>query len=156
MSAVAPVKHRIEDRGPGGPAAWLRRWEALLLALLLLVLLVGGATQKNFLDPYNLADSTFNFSEKALIALPIALLIIVREIDISVAGILAVSSVAMGWASQHGVNARRMTENGKSMIGSGYYLDQMRRENGRWRFVVRDMHFIHWVPIQEGWASQGS
>jgi len=53
-------------------------------------------------------------------------------------------------------NELRMTENGKSMIGSGYYLDQMRRENGRWRFVVRDMHFIHWVPIQEGWASQGS
>ena len=53
-------------------------------------------------------------------------------------------------------NELRMTENGKSMIGSGYYLDQMRRENGRWRFVVRDMHFIHWVPIQEGWASSGS
>jgi len=53
-------------------------------------------------------------------------------------------------------NELRMVENGKSMIGSGYYLDQMRRENGRWRFVVRDMHFIHWVPIQEGWASQGS
>ena len=53
-------------------------------------------------------------------------------------------------------NELRMVENGKSMIGSGYYLDQMRRENGRWRFVVRDMHFIHWVPIQEGWASQGT
>ena len=53
-------------------------------------------------------------------------------------------------------NELRMTENGKSMIGSGYYLDQMRRVNGHWRFVVRDMHFIHWVPIQEGWASQTS
>jgi len=53
-------------------------------------------------------------------------------------------------------NELRMTENGKSMIGSGYYLDQMRRENGRWRFVVRDMHFIHWVPIQEGWAASGT
>jgi rhamnose transport system permease protein len=105
MSAVATVKHRIEDRGPRGLGPWLRRWEALLAGLLLLVLLVGGATQKNFLDPYNLADSTFNFSEKALIALPIALLIIVREIDISVAGILAVASVAMGWANQHGVPA---------------------------------------------------
>jgi hypothetical protein len=49
-------------------------------------------------------------------------------------------------------NELRMTENGKSMIGSGWYDDQMRRENGRWRFVVRDMHFIHWVPIQQGWA----
>jgi ketosteroid isomerase-like protein len=53
-------------------------------------------------------------------------------------------------------NELRMVENGKSMIGSGYYLDQMRRVNGHWRFVVRDMHFIHWVPIQEGWATQGT
>ena len=103
MSALAPVKHRIGDHGPGGPATWLRRWESLLVALLLLVFLVGGATQKNFLDPYNLADSTFNFSEKALIALPMALLILVREIDISVAAMLALSSVAMGFANQHGV-----------------------------------------------------
>jgi rhamnose transport system permease protein len=117
MSALAPVKHRIEDHGPGGPAAWLRRWESLLAALLTLVFLVGGATQKNFLDPYNLADSTFNFSEKALIALPIALLIIVREIDISVAGILAVASVAMGWANQHGANAAEIAVVGIAVGG---------------------------------------
>jgi len=49
-------------------------------------------------------------------------------------------------------NELRMTEGGKSMIGSGYYEDQLRRENGHWRFVVRDMTFIHWVPIQQGWA----
>jgi hypothetical protein len=49
-------------------------------------------------------------------------------------------------------NELRMSENGKSMIGSGYYRDRYRRENGRWWFVTRDMHFIHWVPIQQGWA----
>jgi hypothetical protein len=49
-------------------------------------------------------------------------------------------------------NELRMTENGRSMIGSGYYQDSYRRENGRWKFVLRDMTFIHWVPIQEGWA----
>jgi rhamnose transport system permease protein len=59
----------------------------------------------NFLDLYNLADGTFNFSEKALIALPMALLIICREIDISVAGILALSSVAMGLAKANGAAA---------------------------------------------------
>jgi len=105
MNAPAIVKHRIEDRAPRALGPALRRWETLLVALLALVVVVGGATQKNFLDPYNLADSTFNFSEKALIALPIALLIIVREIDISVAGILAVASVAMGAANAHGVPA---------------------------------------------------
>jgi rhamnose transport system permease protein len=105
MSIAAPIKHRIADRAPRTAGAVLRRWEFLLLALFLLVFAAGGLVLPNFLDPYNLADSTFNFSEKALIALPIALLIIVREIDISVAGILAVSSVAMGWANVHGVPA---------------------------------------------------
>ena len=46
----------------------------------------------------------------------------------------------------------RLTQDGKSMIGSGFYKDRMRRENGTWKFVERDMHFIHMVPIQKGWA----
>ena len=46
----------------------------------------------------------------------------------------------------------RMILDGKSMIGSGYYKDRMRRVDGTWKFVVRDMNFIHWVPIQKGWA----
>lgn len=106
------VKHRIEDRASPSWGAALRRWESLLLALLLLVVVAGGSGLSGFLDPHNLADSTFNFSEKALIALPMALLIIVREIDISVSGILAVASVAMGLASRQGVPAE-----GLAMIG---------------------------------------
>jgi rhamnose transport system permease protein len=102
---TAAVRHRIEDRAPRSVGAALRRWESLQLALLVLVIAVGGSRLSGFLDPYNLADSTFNFSEKALIALPMALLIIVREIDVSVAAILAVASVAMGFANQFGVPA---------------------------------------------------
>jgi hypothetical protein len=49
-------------------------------------------------------------------------------------------------------NELRIIENGKSIIASGYYDDVFRRENGRWRFVVRDAVFLHWVPIQQGWA----
>jgi len=50
-------------------------------------------------------------------------------------------------------NELRITENGKSIIASGYYLDTFRRENGLWKFVVRDANFMHWVPIQQGWAT---
>ena len=49
-------------------------------------------------------------------------------------------------------NELRITENGQSIIASGYYQDRMRRENGLWKFAVRDIAFFHWVPIQEGWA----
>ena len=105
MSARLDARGRIADDAGLGLRGWLRRWEFLLLVVLLGVIGLGGALLKGFLDPYNLADSTFNFSEKALIALAMTLLIIVREIDVSVAGILAVSSVAMGYANTQGVPA---------------------------------------------------
>jgi rhamnose transport system permease protein len=107
MSATrtASVKHAIADRSGFSWGAVIRRWETLLLAVLVVVIVVGSLSLPEFLDPFNLADATFNFSEKALIALAMALLIIVREIDISVAAILAVASVAMGFANTHGVPA---------------------------------------------------
>jgi len=80
----------------------LGRWETLLALLLILVFAVNSIVLPHFLDLYNLLDGTQNFSEKALIALPMALLIICREIDISVAGTLALSSVAMGLAMNAG------------------------------------------------------
>lgn len=46
----------------------------------------------------------------------------------------------------------RITRGEKSMIGSGYYEDRFRRENGQWKFVERDCTFFHFVPIQQGWA----
>jgi hypothetical protein len=49
-------------------------------------------------------------------------------------------------------NELRITEKGQSIIASGYYDDRLRREGGRWKFVVRDATFFHWVPIQQGWA----
>jgi ketosteroid isomerase-like protein len=48
----------------------------------------------------------------------------------------------------------RTSRNGKSMIGSGYYEDKYRKENGRWKFAVRDAYMFHWVSIQDGWAKK--
>jgi rhamnose transport system permease protein len=49
-----------------------------------------------------LSDLTFNFTEKGLIALAMALLIIAGEIDLSVAAIIALASTFMGMAVQAG------------------------------------------------------
>ena len=46
----------------------------------------------------------------------------------------------------------RIARNNQSLIGSGYYDDRFRRENGRWKFVERHCTFFHFVPIQQGWA----
>jgi rhamnose transport system permease protein len=81
----------------------LMRWEVFLAAVLLADLVFNSLLSPYFLDPLTLSDATFNFTEKALIALPMALLIIAGEIDVSVAGTLALSSVAMGLAARHGL-----------------------------------------------------
>jgi len=80
----------------------LRSWEAGLALLLLAVVALMSTLSPYFLDPYNLIDSTLGFSEQGLIALAMALLIITREIDVSVASIAALAAVLMGLAADAG------------------------------------------------------
>jgi rhamnose transport system permease protein len=101
-SPASSSRYIIADKPGFRLGAALGRWESLLALLLLAAFVANSILLPNFLDLNNLADGTFNFSEKALIALPMALLIICREIDISVSGILALSSVAMGLAKANG------------------------------------------------------
>ncbi|MGB4571359.1 MAG: ABC transporter permease, partial [Rectinemataceae bacterium] len=55
-----------------------------------------------FLDPFNLFDATFNFMEKAVMAMPMMFVILLGDIDISVASIISLSSLFMGMASEAG------------------------------------------------------
>ncbi|MCP4719821.1 MAG: ABC transporter permease [Desulfobacteraceae bacterium] len=84
------------------PLKILLQWEVLLIALLAVIVTINSVLSPYFLDIYNLFDSTYNFSEKALITLPMALIIICGDIDISVASIIAIASVFMGMASAAG------------------------------------------------------
>lgn len=80
----------------------LLRWESFLVLIVFLVCVMNSYLSPYFLDPWNLSDATFNFTEKALIALPMAMLIIAKEIDISVAAIISLSSTLMGLVAQMG------------------------------------------------------
>lgn len=74
----------------------LTSWEILLIVLLVLVVITNSFLSPYYLDIYNLFDSTTNFTEKAIIALPMALVIISRDIDLSVAANIALTSTMMG------------------------------------------------------------
>lgn len=87
-----------------GTRSTARRWEMALAVALVLECMVLGLMSPYFFDPLTLSDATFNFTEKAIVALPLALLIISGEIDISVAGTMALASVMMGLAAQAGCN----------------------------------------------------
>ncbi|MFC4309929.1 ABC transporter permease [Steroidobacter flavus] len=81
----------------------LLRWESMLTLVLVIEFVCFANLSPYFLDVWTLSDATFNFTERAVIALPLALLIIAGEIDISVAAIIALASVAMGLGAAAGV-----------------------------------------------------
>ena len=87
-------------------------WEAVLVLLLAGVIVLNSQLSPYFLDYYNLIDSTLSFSEKALIALPMALLIIAREIDVSVASIVALCAMIMGAAGEAGASVAMLVATG--------------------------------------------
>lgn len=102
MTAADTVAPRhIPDRLESRAKLALKSWETLLVVVAVAVFAVNSFASPYFLDPYNLSDATYNFTEKALIALPMAMLIIAGEIDLSVAAIVALASTAMGYALTH-------------------------------------------------------
>lgn len=81
----------------------VKRWEAVLVLILLVICTLNAVASPYFLSLENLFDSTQAFTEKAIIALSMTLVIIGRDIDLSVASIIALCSTAMGFLAGHGV-----------------------------------------------------
>lgn len=96
------LRYTVADRAPFRLTDAVLRWETILVVLLAAVVVINTAISPYFLDLYNLSDATYNFSEKAIIALAMALLILVREIDLSVAAIVAVAALGIGYLAQAG------------------------------------------------------
>jgi rhamnose transport system permease protein len=71
-------------------------WSGFLAAIFAGVLFYATVAVPHFATAFNLSQAAAGFSEKAILLLPMALLIIAREIDLSVASILALASVILG------------------------------------------------------------
>src|SRR5690606_13547295 len=100
---AARTTRHIPDRLGSPVRAAIFSWATLLLCVAIALFIADALLSPNFLKPSSLAYATYNFSEKALIALAMALLIIAGEIDLSVAAIMALASTLMGLALQYGV-----------------------------------------------------
>jgi len=92
----------IPDKPPFKLLDILYKKEFILLIVLISILIINSNITPYFLDLYNLIDSTFLFSEKAIIALTMTFVIIARHIDLSVASIIAVSSCVLGYTTSLG------------------------------------------------------
>ncbi|QMV03793.1 ABC transporter permease [Devosia sp. D6-9] len=99
-----PTPRHIPNRLDSPLRSALFSWEALLILVAIAIFAINSFASPYFLNAWSLSDLTFNFTEKALIALAMALLIIAGEIDLSVAAIIALASTMMGLALQAGVD----------------------------------------------------
>ncbi len=97
-------------------ASRLLRWETMLVLVLVGEFVLFASLSPYFLDVYTLSDATFNFTERAIVALPLALLIMAGEIDISVAAIIALASVTMGLTASTGASTGTVVAAG---LGTG-------------------------------------
>lgn len=78
----------------------LRSQEGVLLGLLVLIVVVLSLFSERFLTVNNLLNQTRLFTETALLALPMTLIIISGGIDLSVGSMLAWSAVMLGFSWQ--------------------------------------------------------
>lgn len=74
----------------------LLRWEVVLFLVLILVNIFNAFSSPHYLSLTGLLDATRDFIDKSFIVFPMAMIILMGEIDISVGATVALSSVIMG------------------------------------------------------------
>ena len=105
MTAVPNnAARQIPDRLTSPASRALKSWEALLALVAVAIFALNAWASPYFLDPWNLSDASFNFTEKAMIAFAMAMLIVAGEIDLSVGAIIALASTVIGLAMAAGAS----------------------------------------------------
>jgi rhamnose transport system permease protein len=79
----------------------LARWETVTVFLLICSILYGATSADGFVSGQNLNSVLSDVAEIALIALPLTLVIVAAEIDLSVASILGLTSALLGYLWNH-------------------------------------------------------
>jgi len=96
MAAETPVRERSRTEPPVRRAGALVRWDVIVAVLLVAVFAVGAGTTGDFATADNLSFALDDLTEIALIALPMTLLVVAAEVDLSVASVLGLSSALLG------------------------------------------------------------
>ena len=104
VTAALPTPPSAAPPAPAGRnPRWraLVRWEGLLLIALIGLILLGALLSEFFLTAGNLSNLLAAMMEVAIMALPMALIIIAAEIDLSVESMAGLASAILGflWAT---------------------------------------------------------
>lgn len=79
-----------------GPLRHVMRWESGLAVLVVLIAVLGSSVSGQFLTSANMFNMAVTTGEVAIMALPMTLIVISGEIDLSVESILGMSSALLG------------------------------------------------------------
>lgn len=80
------------------------QWEWMLVLIFIVINVINSNLSPYYLDAAQLLDATMAFLDKAFIVLPMTFVIILGDIDISVASTVALSAVIMAVIYNHGVS----------------------------------------------------
>lgn len=86
----------VPGRRPSAAWSRLATWDAAVVAVALLALVIASVAVENFATSANYTFLVLDLLPIALVALPMTLIIITGEIDLSVASMLGLSSAVMG------------------------------------------------------------
>jgi rhamnose transport system permease protein len=93
---------RYAAHAHGALRRWLLTREMAVIALLIVVVVYSNARVAHFSGPLTLPFLVLDAAPILLIALPMTLVIVCGEIDLSVASVVGLSSVLVGTLHQHG------------------------------------------------------
>jgi len=91
----------------GQRITWLRdtigRWEAFLLFVLVMTFICGAQVSQYFLRSSNISIALAGMTPAAIVALPMTLIIVTGEIDISVGSVVGLCATFMAVCLEHGL-----------------------------------------------------
>jgi rhamnose transport system permease protein len=91
-----PTSHNVVESRTHSLWRGLLRWESFLVLVFIGVVMFGSSRTASFLNPTNFFYAGLNMGEIAIMALPLTLIIMTGEIDLSVASMLGLSGAVMG------------------------------------------------------------
>ena len=103
LGALAPTTRTYRDYAQPLWRRLLFSREAAIIAALLIVIVVASLSVRSFSKPITVTYLLLDIAPILLIALPMTLIIITGEIDLSVASIVGLSSVTLGVLHQGGM-----------------------------------------------------
>ncbi|MDF2613173.1 MAG: transporter permease [Clostridia bacterium] len=96
-------KRIIENKKQFNLKQFFFQWEWMLVAVFIIVNIMNTSLSPYYLSFSGIMDASMTFLDKAFMVLPMVFIIILGDIDISIASITALSSVIMGVAYNMGL-----------------------------------------------------